>query len=218
MEQTIAPKRIEMKLLAQEAAAFPGWGSSSAGSAASEEYAVREEAEWREADLIVCGSEFVRAGIGECGGDIDRCRVVPYGIEPASAVSPRTRRDGPLRVLIVGAVGLRKGSPYVLAVARLLKGRAIFRMIGNVTVPLETARELRSHVELLGGIPRSEVMKHYAWADVFLLPSICEGSATVCYEALAAGLPAVPTIGYMGLAVPSPCGVTRKSMNLWMFG
>jgi glycosyltransferase involved in cell wall biosynthesis len=35
--------------------------------------------------------------------------------------------------------------------------------------------------------------EHYAWADVFLLPSICEGSATVCYEALAAGLPVITT-------------------------
>ena len=29
--------------------------------------------------------------------------------------------------------------------------------------------------------------------DVFLLPSICEGSATVIYEALAAGLPVICT-------------------------
>jgi glycosyltransferase involved in cell wall biosynthesis len=35
--------------------------------------------------------------------------------------------------------------------------------------------------------------EHYAWADVFLLPSICEGSATGCYEALAAGLPVITT-------------------------
>ena len=33
----------------------------------------------------------------------------------------------------------------------------------------------------------------YEWADVFLLPSICEGSATAVYEALAAGLPVVCT-------------------------
>jgi len=33
----------------------------------------------------------------------------------------------------------------------------------------------------------------YAWADVFLLPTLCEGSATVCYEALAAGLPVITT-------------------------
>ena len=42
-------------------------------------------------------------------------------------------------------------------------------------------------------MPRSEISEQYAWADVFLLPSLCEGSATVCYEALAAGLPVVTT-------------------------
>ncbi|MBM4147417.1 MAG: glycosyltransferase, partial [Lentisphaerae bacterium] len=31
------------------------------------------------------------------------------------------------------------------------------------------------------------------WADIFLLPSVCEGSATVVYEALGAGLPVVCT-------------------------
>jgi len=33
----------------------------------------------------------------------------------------------------------------------------------------------------------------YGWADVFLLPSLCEGSATVIYEALGYGLPVVCT-------------------------
>jgi glycosyltransferase involved in cell wall biosynthesis len=45
---------------------------------------------------------------------------------------------------------------------------------------------------------------------VFLLPSICEGSATVVYEALAAGLPVICTpntgsvirAGYEGFIVP----------------
>ncbi len=42
-------------------------------------------------------------------------------------------------------------------------------------------------------VPHSEVEAHYAWADVFLLPSLYEGSATVIYEALRAGLPVVVT-------------------------
>ena len=33
----------------------------------------------------------------------------------------------------------------------------------------------------------------YAWADVFLLPFICEGSAMVTYEALSWGLPVITT-------------------------
>jgi glycosyltransferase involved in cell wall biosynthesis len=34
---------------------------------------------------------------------------------------------------------------------------------------------------------------YYGWADVFLLPSVCEGSATVTYEAMGAGLPVIAT-------------------------
>jgi len=52
---------------------------------------------------------------------------------------------------------------------------------------------LQEHVELPGPVLRPKMAEQYAWADVFLLPSICEGSATACYEALAAGLPVITT-------------------------
>ena len=42
-------------------------------------------------------------------------------------------------------------------------------------------------------IPRSEMAEQYEWADVFLLPSLCEGSATVTYEAMFQGLPVICT-------------------------
>jgi glycosyltransferase involved in cell wall biosynthesis len=42
-------------------------------------------------------------------------------------------------------------------------------------------------------VPRPEVVEHLRWADVFLLPSVCEGSATASYEALLAGKPVVAT-------------------------
>jgi glycosyltransferase involved in cell wall biosynthesis len=42
-------------------------------------------------------------------------------------------------------------------------------------------------------VPRSEIAQHFDWADVFLLPSLCEGSATVTYEALGYGLPVICT-------------------------
>lgn len=48
-------------------------------------------------------------------------------------------------------------------------------------------------MELTGAIPRSEMRAQFEWADVFFLPSVCEGSATVIYEALMSGLPVVTT-------------------------
>jgi glycosyltransferase involved in cell wall biosynthesis len=106
---------------------------------------------------------------------------------------------------------LRKGSPYVLEAARRLHGQATFRMVGPIRVLPEAVRQLEEHVELVGEVPRSLVAKHLAWADLFLLPSLCEGSAQAIYEAMAAGLPVVCTPncgsivrhGLDGLIVPA---------------
>ena len=193
LEQSIAPKRLERRLLAEEEAANPEWEETADSGGADEDYAAREDAEWQEAGLILCGSEFVKDGIRACGGPVDRVAVVPYGVDAPPTLRERREIHDPLRVLTVGAVGLRKGSPYVLGAARTLRGRAIFRMVGNLSVAPSAERSLREHAEVMGPVPRGEVAGQYAWADVFLLPSICEGSATVCYEALASGLPVITT-------------------------
>ena len=35
--------------------------------------------------------------------------------------------------------------------------------------------------------------RHYGWADALVLPTLSEGSANVCHEARAAGLPVITT-------------------------
>ena len=193
VEQTIAPRQVEWQIMAEEQARFPAW-EEAAEAGLLQDYCAREAAEWAAADVVVCASEFVRDGIVACGGSAAKCVVVPYGIEPPAVAAVRPpRQPGPLRVLTVGAVGLRKGSPYVLAAARQLAGRAEFRMVGAVEVQPVAERQLREQVQLVGAVPRSQIQAQYAWADVFLLPSLCEGSATVTYEALFQGLPMICT-------------------------
>jgi hypothetical protein len=198
MEQTIAPKRVELQLLRDEASRFPGWEASTENAGASA-YCDREEEEWKSADLILCGSEFVRDGIAQCGGPVEKSVVVPYGVDVTKTKTESGKEKAerstfsPLRVLTVGSVGLRKGSPYVLEAARQLKGKAQFRMVGSIGVEYGAEVKLREHLELIGPVPRSELARHFDWADVFLLPSLCEGSATVTYEALAYGLPVICT-------------------------
>ncbi len=198
VEQTIAPKRIECELLETEQRQFQGWEACSDEDGSAAEFMEREAAEWQTADRIVCGSEFVVEGIRRSGGPVGKCVVVPYGVDSPLEIPHYTEKESStagreLRVLTVGAVGLRKGSPYVLEAAKRLKGKATFRMVGSVGVTPEIQGRLREHLDLAGPLPRSEMAPQFRWADVFLLPSICEGSATVTYEALAYGLPVICT-------------------------
>lgn len=194
MEQTVAPETVIDTVLHQEQQRFPDWQAPLAVDQWRDALAARERAEWDAADLIICGSEFVRDSIAACGGPAERCRVVPYGVDVRRyAFPPRAPHGGPVRVLTVGEVGLRKGSPYVLEAARCLKGRAVFRMIGRLGVLPPAQAKLAAAVELTGPVPRAEIGDHLAWADLFLLPSLCEGSATAVYEALAAQLPVICT-------------------------
>ncbi len=193
-EQTIAPSEYFFRLLKIEHENFPDWGNQLPNNPIFNDISNREMEEWKLTDFIICPSEFVKREVANCGGPLDRCYVVPYGLNLPPISASKRSHDGPLRVLTVGEVGLRKGSPYVLEAARQMKGKAEFRMVGAVNV-LPKARKLLSEcVELLGIVPRSEVKMHYEWADVFLLPSLCEGSAIVTYEAMDYSLPVVATL------------------------
>jgi glycosyltransferase involved in cell wall biosynthesis len=193
LEQTIAPRSLEEQLLAEEHRLFPHWEPSRNWGLATIETIAREQAEWQLADLIICGSEFVREGIGRCGGPLEKCHVVPYGVDASFSNAPRSAHDGPLRVLSLGEAGLRKGVSYVAETARLLGSAAEFRWVGSINLFPNAREYVSSYVDLVGPVPRNQIFSHFAWADVFFLPSVCEGSATVTYEALMSGLPVITT-------------------------
>jgi hypothetical protein len=193
MEQTIAAGFVQDKLLEEEEAIHASWKPEHAADPLRSEFNEREQAEWSSASLILCGSKFVRDSIAAAGGPVQRCHVVPYGFSGSVTAPRREAPHHPLRVLTVGAVGLRKGSPYVLSVAQILRGKAEFRMAGALNIAPYAENLLRRHVTLLGAVPRAEMHRQFAWADVFLLPTLCEGSATACYEALSYGLPVITT-------------------------
>lgn len=194
VEQMNAPREVLDELVNRERARFPDWEEEYGYSLRyAADFAARERAEWALADIIICPSEFVRDGVRACGGPVGKCVVVPYGVDPGPAPADRGARRGPLRVLTAGAVGLRKGSPYVLRAAEALGEAAEFRLVGPAAAPEAAMRALARVADAPGVLPRAAMRAQYAWADVFLLPSVCEGSATVVYEALAAGLPAVVT-------------------------
>jgi glycosyltransferase involved in cell wall biosynthesis len=137
----------------------------------------------------------VKESIRSIGGPAGKCVVVPYGVD-SEAFIPRARasQDGPLKVLFVGTIQLRKGIQYLMGAARILKDKSVkIRAVGTARVSSEAIEQISGVIDLAGAVPRSGLRSEYDWADVLVVPSISEGSANVCYEALASGLPIITT-------------------------
>jgi glycosyltransferase involved in cell wall biosynthesis/O-antigen/teichoic acid export membrane protein len=194
LEQTIAPSQILRTLLHEELRRWPGWQPNLhlQDPSVMEQ---REEREWQLADAIVCGSRFVFEALKACGVGDGKCHVVPYGIPldrfPARS---RERADQRLRILFAGEVGLRKGVQYLLEALGLLRSRQVdVRLAGTVALDHTRLRPYAELVNVLGPVPRRRMPILFQWADVVVLPSVCEGSALVTYEALASGVPVIAT-------------------------
>lgn len=199
LDQTAAPWRYNTQLLADERQRWPGWESSPADLDKSGAMIRREEQEWDLAEVIICGSSFVVKAMEAIGGPVEKCRVVPYprpiprGKPSSLEGSPETenRRTG---VLFAGTLQLRKGCQYYAAAARKLGNQQFsWRAIGPSNLDKVGQSEFDKVTDYRGPVPRPEVWKHYAWADVFVLPTLSEGSANVCHEAAAAGVPVITT-------------------------
>ncbi len=203
LDQTLAERSLVHQLLLEEEQYWPEWSLSPfTVNEADLELAQREQREQDLADHIICGSNFVKHSLIARGVAANKISVVALGrrkegqlLDPnLDRKTPQDRGDG-LRILFAGGVGLRKGIPYLLEALRYLKGKIPFtcKVVGSLEIKPQRVAEYNDICNFLGRVPRSQMADLYAWADVFLLPSICEGSAMVTYEALSWGLPVITT-------------------------
>lgn len=199
------------RLLAEESLRFPGWAPE-----APDCDRVMREFGWlgaptSDADLYVCPSDAVADDLVENWG-VDRSAtcMVPYGMNPSWLQLEPSPRTG--RILFVGTADLRKGIHYLAMAGEKLKARGFdyeFRVAGHVTDQVRQQPICR-HLNFLGRVPRDRIHEEFQQADLFVLPSLAEGSAEVTYEAMAAGVPLVVTKaagsvardGIEGLIVP----------------
>jgi glycosyltransferase involved in cell wall biosynthesis len=200
LEQTILPRSLERSLLRQEQLRWPGWDINPCDWSQQLAMDGREEAEWQLADVVVTGSAFVRDGLVELGVHPQKIHVIPYGVDPNRFEPPTYRsarssnQQGPLKVLFAGEVGLRKGVPDLLeAVQQFSPAEIDLRLAGSISLHHSKLHRYHAHAQFLGAVPRSRMQDLFQWADVFVLPSILEGSATVIYEAVTAGCPVITT-------------------------
>jgi glycosyltransferase involved in cell wall biosynthesis len=191
----IDPARFEEEIVLQEAERWPGWqplpGRIPSG------YFDRLAAEWNEADVVFVNSQWCRNALIRQGVCADKIAVAPiaYSLGSAGASPPRiSSKNDPLRVLWLGQVNLRKGIPYLMQAARLLRDHPIeFRVVGPIMISEKALATAPNNMRFEGPLARIEVREAYRWGDVFVLPTLSDGFAITQLEAMAHGLPVIAT-------------------------
>ena len=195
LEQCVAPRRTQMEVLERLRPLTP-----------PDEYerrmvqlhllSEREVEEWSLADRIVCPSIYVRGELVRWGVPTKKIKVVPYGFSRSAHETIIGRQAGAKAApsaMFVGTVEPRKGLQDVLQAMRTLDIGVlqldVFGSLGRVDPKDYTAPGVKLH----GKVAFGQVKQAYADADMFVLPSYLEGSATVVYEAMSYGLPCIVT-------------------------
>lgn len=172
------------------------------------------------AAVLVPWSEWARRSlIDDYGADPARIRVLAPGAAadffevgrrrlaaPPAAAGGAGDGTGPVRVLFVGGDWTRKGGPQLLdALAGLPAGS--WHLDAVTREPVSPRPGLTVHHGVGPNSPA--LLRHFAEADLFVLPSLGECLAVVLMEATAAALPIVTTdVGALGEAVrPGQTGI-----------
>jgi glycosyltransferase involved in cell wall biosynthesis len=194
-EKFSAPSRLEYHLWAEEYRRWPGWEDPWPSAEVFAPAFELEQREWEAAHLILCPSPFVMEAMAGAGVPAAKLRLLPYGYAGGAAPARRPW-DGtrPLRLLFVGGVTLRKGVQYLGLALEQLRGLPLeARMVGHIDLKEAGRARLAAVARLTGQVPRTEVQDHYAWADLFVFPTICDSFGLVQLEALSHGLPVIAT-------------------------
>lgn len=152
----------------------------------------KEETEYREADALLCPSEFTAKTFVDQGFLRERLVRFIYGVDektyyPAPEAHPA---NAGLKMIFVGVCAVRKGLHFALEA--WLKSDASqqgrFLIVGDfIPAYREKLAPLLAHpsIEVLGH--RRDVPELMRQCDLFVLPSLEEGFGLVCTEAMASG-------------------------------
>ena len=156
----------------------------------------------REAALIVCVSEHIRAELLARNFPAAKLKVIRYGVEPEADGEMQQLADRPY-LLFVGRFVEKKGVAHLLEAMRALESESaavdlILIGDGPIAEALERQASGLKHARFLGWLPNDEVRRFMRGALALCVPSVAarsgdaEGLPNVVLEAMAC---AVPVIG-----------------------
>ena len=147
------------------------------------------------ADRVLVPSYHVADSLVRHGLPIDRIRIIPYAAD-CRRFHPKIgkRHELGCTFLFAGGINHRKGVKYLLeAWQQIHRPGWRLQLLGPMPADLGLLKPYLDIIEPLGRVSHADMPTQMASADVFVFPSLFEGSAVVTYEALACGLPSIVT-------------------------
>jgi glycosyltransferase involved in cell wall biosynthesis len=155
------------------------------------------------ADAIHCVSQDMATTITPYCTKPGKIFVNRPSIDPTvfKRAKPYWPSESGLQIFTIGRFTFQKGYLIGLMAMRKLKNEGVkftWKIVGDGPLKEEMlyhihALQLQDCIELTGKKNRDEILELYHQADVFLLPSVYEGIANVCLEAMSMELPVVST-------------------------
>ena len=147
------------------------------------------------ADRVLVPSYHVADSLVRHGLSIDRIRMISYAAD-CRRFRPKVgkRHELGCTFLFAGGISHRKGVKYLLeAWRRIHRPGWRLQLLGPMPADLGPLKPYLDIIEPLGRVSHADMPARMASADVFVFPSLFEGSAVVTYEALACGLASIVT-------------------------
>lgn len=154
----------------------------------------RRDEELELASIILCNSTFTKKTLVAGGVSPEKITVIPLAFPPVIKTDKPSSINKPLIFLYAGNQSLRKASHILYQAWRLCNFKtdeAHLWLIGKMLLPEQLRSNLPGTVMIKENIPHDELMKLYAQADVFVLPTLADGFGMVITEAMSQGVPVI---------------------------
>lgn len=156
----------------------------------------RQEKEIEFADWILVPSKYVLRTFIENNVDPKKILLCPYGVDINAFFPPskKIKKNKIFKILFIGQISQRKGIKYLFdAIQDLNDNKIQLTIIGKFIGSSDWLSNYNFSFTHINFVPYNKLNSYYQKADIFVYPSLHEGSALAVYEALACGLPTITT-------------------------
>lgn len=195
IEQPIGYYKEAEKIFLEEKELHPEFSDSITFSNQSETFKNRIDEELKMSDNIFVASRFVKNTLVKNKIDEKKIVINPYGSFIAPISNIKYKKNEKFNILFVGQLSQRKGIKYLLEAVKKLKQENFnvhLTLVGKIYGSGNWMKYYDKTIDTyIAHTSRDNLKEIFQQSDIFVLPSLFEGSALVVYEALACGLPAI---------------------------